>query len=351
MKRVLALCLVACGGEPVAPAPARVVEAPPAPPVVTSEWADATSSHPSDGDCSDPALTRAAEKLQASPDADVESILRMFGSPAVRPRVVTIHGDASKAKVPRTAETRCGQATKDDLTTMVLADFLADLEPLPIRARTGAWLTFQAHLLVPASAAKLVVLGERGIPKSVPTSIERDRVRARFALDRPGGFNVQLVADVAGGPRPVLEARVFADVPPTTAEPTAPGENEPTLDAMVAAVRKDEGLRPLARAARLDALAKAHAEKMAATKKLAHDVGDGDLAERFQAEGYAASTVGENVAHARTLALAHRALYASPSHRSNLLDAKYTQFGFAVVTATDDANDLWVCEVFSSNLR
>ena len=214
------------------------------------------------------ALTRAAERLRADPGADVEPLLRMFGSPAVRPRVVTVHGDdavqSEGCASTHHATTRCGVATNADTTVIVLADFLADLDPLPIRARTGAWLTFQAHLLVPASAAKLVVLGERGIPKTFPTTIDRDRqrVRARFPLDRPGGFTVQLVADVAGGPRPVLEARVFADTIPTTADSVAPGENEPTLDAMVAVVRKDDGLRPLGRDARLDALAKAHAERM-----------------------------------------------------------------------------------------
>ena len=46
---------------------------------------------------------------------------------------------------------------------------------------------------------------------------------------------------------------------------------------------------------------------------VAHDVGHGDLAERFAAESLGARLVGENVVKARTLALAHRALHAAPA--------------------------------------
>lgn len=350
MKRLALLLLGACAAKepPAVVAPIATPEVAQPTPVVVNEWATVTSSRPSDG-CADPALARAAEKLLATPEAEVEPLLRMFGSPAVRPRVVTIHGDAAKAQVARKPETRCGEATSGDTTVRVLADFLADLEPLPTRARTGEWLSFHAQMLAPASAAKLVVLGERGIPKSFPTTFEQGRVRARFPLDQPGRFTVQLVATIAGGPRPVLEATVFADTTPTLAEPAAPGEDLPSLDKMIARVRKDEGLSPLKRDLRLDELAKKHAEAMAAKKLLAHDVGDGDFAERFQAQGFAATTVGENVAHAKTLALGHRALWASPSHRSNLLDAQYTRYGFAVVD--DDSDHLWICEVFTSEMH
>lgn len=296
----------------------------------------------------DAALMRAA----AEPD-HVEARLRELGSPLVRPRVLTAPADAweplkARLQSMHTAHTRCGVSLDGDAATVVSAEALADLAPLPVRARTGAWLTLDATVHVPASSAKVAVLGPRGAPKTYPTAIERGHVRARFTLDQPGAFTVQLLADVEGGPRPLLEARVFADVEPSRAALAAPGEREASLDAMIAAVRSEEGLPGLRRDPRLDALAATHAEQMRKAGRVAHDLGDGDLAQRFQAEGYVASVVGENVARAESLALAHRALYASPSHRMNLLNAQYTRVGLATVT---DGPRIWVCEVFSSDLR
>jgi len=294
----------------------------------------------------------------------------------VRPRVLAASGrgvvddEAVRARLvaSRRPITRCGVAFArpavggdgNELLVVVAVDALADLEPLPARARTGQWLSFDAGLHVPASSAKLVVLGPRGLPRTVPTTIDRTtgRVRARFALDRPGPFTVQLVADLAGGPQPLLEARVFADVEPTADDspPPAPGEGAAsgdddalTLARMTAALRASESLSPLVRDERLDMLALAHAERMREARTIAHDLGDGDLALRFESAGLAAKAVGENVARARSVTLAHRALHASPSHRMNLLHAEHTHAGFAVVT--DDSGQVYACEVFASGLR
>jgi uncharacterized protein YkwD len=80
-----------------------------------------------------------------------------------------------------------------------------------------------------------------------------------------------------------------------------------------------------------------------------HDVGDGDPAERLQNAGLFAKESGENVAHAQSVRLAHRALYASPSHRTNLLRQEFDRAGLAVL---DDADgSVWVAEVFAADLR
>lgn len=238
-------------------------------------------------------------------------------------------------------------------------------------------MTFEARVHVSARSAKLVVLGPHGAPRTVPTSLDGSGLaRARFALDQPGAFTVQLVGDVAEGPRPLLEARVFADVAPTPPgeEPPAPGEADPAaisagaaattadggvaavhadalaLDRMVAALRAFEGSPPLARDEKLDALARAHAERMRDRHSVAHDLGDGDFKDRFEAEGSLdARAVGENVAHAPTVALAHRALHASPSHRINLLRADYTHMGVGVARASDGS--VYVCETFAAKER
>ncbi|MBN9160259.1 MAG: hypothetical protein J0I07_04815, partial [Myxococcales bacterium] len=271
----------------------------------------------------------------------VVSMMRAHGQPDVRPRIVSASSrgprddDAIRARLEssRRPGTRCGVALVrpepasgkegSELFVAVAVDALADLDALPTRARTGEWLTFSSLLHVPATSAKLVVLGPRGLPRTVPTSIERTstgpmRVRARFALDRPGAFTVQLIADLENGPLPLLEAHVFADIEPPPDDETGrapvPGEDlaggddgAAALARMTAALRASESLAPLRRDDRLDAIAHAHAEQMKTARTIAHDLGDGDLALRFESAGLAAKVVGENVARARSVALAHRA--------------------------------------------
>jgi uncharacterized protein YkwD len=54
--------------------------------------------------------------------------------------------------------------------------------------------------------------------------------------------------------------------------------------------------------------------------------------------------MGENVAHALTLERAHRVLWASPSHRGNLLDRRFRDLGVGV--ARDSDGSVWVCQLF-----
>jgi uncharacterized protein YkwD len=315
-------------------------------------------------------------KLRGSPFLDIDGLSiaqRASGEPHVWPRAWTISGraldhtatleklDLWRAGFRDLGERRCGVATgvAADGTQVVAAvavDALADLAPLPLRTRTGSWLTVDARLLVPASIAHVVVVGPSGTPRNVPTSFENGRVRARFAADRPGAFTVQVVADVATGPRPVIEASVFADVEPPQ-EPVAsaaPGEVAGAaapdaatgLTRMIDALRAGAELRQVSRDRRLDALATAHARRMLQAHTVGHDVGDGDPAQRVQNAGISASHTGENVAHAPSVALAHRSLYASPSHRANLLHAAFDRVGIGL--ADDPDGSVWVVELFTS---
>ncbi len=394
----LTFLLIGCGTSTPPAEPA--IPAPPTARAATNEWVTSTRSPwPVDviderltavGEaCGAPdgALVRVAARLAAerarglgAPDPDrIAGLLRAEGEPHVRPRVVsgtrrTLEDGSFQSALAggRTTRTRCGLAIAspdhasgkegDALVVAVAVDALADLEPLPTRARTGEWLSFAARLHAPASSAKLLVLGPRGLPRTVPTSLDRKSgtVKARFALDQPGAFTVQLVGDLENGPTPLLEARVFADVEPTSEEgPTrAPGEDAlrdaggddaDALAAMILGLRSAESAPALVRDARLDAIALAHAEEMKRARRAAHDVGEGDLTRRFDDAALSAKVVGENVARARSIVLAHRALHASPSHRLNLLRADYTHVGVGVVH--DERGDVWACEVFAGGLR
>ncbi len=83
---------------------------------------------------------------------------------------------------------------------------------------------------------------------------------------------------------------------------------------------------------------------MRRARKTAHDAGDGDLNQRLEQQGLQLEA-GENVAHAGNAALAERALWASPSHRENLLFARFDSVGIGV--AHDPDGTLWVCQVFA----
>jgi len=324
----------------------------------------------------DAALSRvAARVLSRAPGADMPDpvelafSLRREGEPHPWPHAWTLVGgdlaDVSErlksflASFSEGGTRRCGVARQHaaegtDSIAVVVVDALADLAPLRTRARVGEWLRFSAAMLVPATAAKLVVLGPVGAPRTVPTSLHDGRVDATFAPDVPGAFTVQLLATTSEGPRPVLEAMVFADSDPPKdlTELVAPGELAEPIDgdadalfAMVNGARKTEARAPLARDPSLDRLAEAHAAAIARLGRLAHDAGDGDPMSRVRAAGLATTSVGENVAHAVTAKLAHRLLWASPSHRQNLLDARFRSLGVGAVKGPDGS--LWVCELFA----
>jgi hypothetical protein len=352
------------------------------------EWARETASpRPSDGSSArDPALapicaeTDAALGLVAKRLAshrivadDVEGLvdaLRAAGEPHVWPRAMALEGrvvdrvearariDRWLAAFRRRGRLRCAIASATDsgreTVAVVAVDAQADLEPIATVVRPASWVDVDARVLVPASAAKLVVLGPSGPPRTVPTSLVAGRVRSRANLDRAGAWKLQLVVDGDGGPRPVLEAIVFAGVAPRARlEELAPGEglaasgdDADALANMIAEARASEGLGRLRSSRMLDRLARAHAERMMRASELGHDVGDGDVRRRLEDAGIDAASVGENVAHAATLALAHRALWASPSHRDNLLGPRFDRVGVGVTRDADGT--VWVAELFAS---
>ena len=220
--------------------------------------------------------------------------------------------------------------------------------------RVGSWVEVRAQMRVPFNGAKVVVLGPRGAPKAAPTSTNGANVVARFAADAEGAWLVQVLAEVEHGPRPVLEALLIAGSGSRRegAQQEAPGENvvglegdpEGLLQQMLGAARNSEGLRPFEREKRLDQLAHDQALALRAAQRVAHDLGSGDPETRASAAGLTLRAVGENVAHGANVAAAHRALWSSPSHRSNILSAYFDSIGIGV--ARDADGSVWVCELF-----
>ncbi|HEU5077286.1 MAG TPA: CAP domain-containing protein [Polyangiaceae bacterium] len=327
----------------------------------------------------DQALHRAAAKLLTQEllgrpldNASLVFAVRTSGGPYVKPRGIRLRQEAATdlgafagpmrewlSTLGLSTERRCGiasiQSESGYWLSVVAAEALADVAPLPLRISPGTRLHFLAHLLVPATEAALVVLGPKGPPRQLPASLAGDRVEASFFLDTPGLHQIQLVVDEAGGPGAAVEAWVgVGDTLPATVDAApVPGEGlridprepERAIFEMLNAARVSEGLPPLAPDPRLAQLAERHAAAMRSSERLEHDLGDGNPRWRLEAEGVYAAAAGENLARAASLTRAHRAIWASPSHRANLLNPHFDKVGIGVERSA--SGEWWVCELLA----
>jgi hypothetical protein len=178
------------------------------------------------------------QRLRGETHLDLDAIvfaMRAAGEPHVWPRAWVVAGraldhDATLDKLEAWGKTfrdpgdrRCGVAVggaRDgtEVVAAVALDALADLSPLPTTARVGMFVALDSQAIVPLASPQVILQGPGAEPRAVPTwtSLENGvaHVRARFLAERPGPFTVQIVADADTGPRPILEARLFADVAP-----------------------------------------------------------------------------------------------------------------------------------------
>ena len=151
----------------------------------------------------------------------------------------------------------------------------------------------------------------------------------------------------------------------TTSLSTTPQETRDKAD-LIAAInheRTTRGLGPLTEDPILSKAACAHSEEMAARDYFDHHsptLGlatpmDRYLACLHRADGATPDTlrIGENIYYCSlfnsiyTADYAHRALMASPEHRANLLDPRFTQVGLGLFH--DGHGGFWVTEMFLGN--
>ncbi|MDH4116056.1 MAG: S-layer homology domain-containing protein [Acidimicrobiia bacterium] len=100
--------------------------------------------------------------------------------------------------------------------------------------------------------------------------------------------------------------------------------------------RTSRGLSPLVEHADLNAGAQSQAQAIADAGELFHNPDLGSVTTGWR-------VIGENVAYASSVSVAHTALMNSPSHRDNILNSGYTHVGVGVVV---ENNTVWVAEVF-----
>lgn len=101
--------------------------------------------------------------------------------------------------------------------------------------------------------------------------------------------------------------------------------------------RANRGLRSYSVASDLVAVARRHAQRMAASHSIYHNPNLGSDVDNWQA-------VGENVGMGGSAGSIHQAFMNSAPHRANILDSDFTQVGMG--TAYDDKGVLYVTQVF-----
>lgn len=96
--------------------------------------------------------------------------------------------------------------------------------------------------------------------------------------------------------------------------------------------RAEQGLRPFTRDKSLDILAQSYAQSISKTKYFSHyDQQGNGVEDRAQDSHIRYNYIGENLALAKTAAIAHKALLESASHKQNIISKVFQKMGVGVV--------------------
>ncbi len=116
------------------------------------------------------------------------------------------------------------------------------------------------------------------------------------------------------------------------AEPAPHAALEKKMAERVNAARAEHKLPPLTYHDGCAGVARGHSRDMAENHFFGHESPTtGKVGDRLERAGVPHRASGENVAGAKTLAIAHRNLMASPPHRKNILNRDFTHIGVGIV--------------------
>jgi hypothetical protein len=284
------------------------------------------------------ALAEAAAELlladTAPSDEALAQAVRRAGSDAVLVRALFTRGENSARSERFIAETRertdapiaCGVAQSDRARLMLVAPRAGELLPIerkPIPLVRG-------HIERGFSSPKLIVVDADGGLQHIETSARELETGIELDPQWPRPLRVQLIAKGPAGPRPIAERVLGA--------PAALANDLPVdLDAehQLTVVRGEAGARGLREHKLLTEVATAHAQKVCAEGRIAHELAPGeDPEQRLRARGVSARRVGETIARERSAGGALQRMLASPAHRLTLLERSFTDVGLG--KARDD---------------
>jgi uncharacterized protein YkwD len=311
----------------------------------------------------------AARQVELDPEL-LNYWLRKRGSPYVTPEVwsVEVAGpvgpevdaaaqDWLSANRPR-GPVRCGIGSAVSSSTqsivMLRAQNPGQLLPIPMKVAPNTKQRVEVRLFDPPLGVELVALPPVGRARRATMSVSGELAQADVYLSDPGEWLLQVMVEASGGPKPVFLAAVQVGGEPKAfnERKAVPGEKayraelapEAAIEAMLNQARKTAHLGPLKRSTTLDQIAQRHSENMARMGRISHDTGDGLPGRRIEAAGLSVAAAGENVALAPSVLRLHRALWASPSHRENMLLPRWEEVGIGV--AKDASGRLFLTQLF-----
>lgn len=271
----------------------------------------------------DDRLTEAAAALilRAEPitPARLVAEVRAQGYDGMGLRARELSCDAPRA---REESVECGEARTDGRCLVVTGRRLGSL------VREGA--TIRGTLSDGFTRPELVVESASG--ELAQFRLSRAELEAGVLLPSDSApRKIQLVAEGAGGPRPVAEL-VFARAEPQPT-PLAPARAERSPSALLTELqtfRGASGLGKLRDNKLLSLSATRHAENVCAQGELAHRLEGEDPELRLRREHVAARAVGEAIARAESPGRAWDALVESPAHRLALHRREFTDVGIGL---------------------
>lgn len=197
------------------------------------------------------------------------------------------------------------------------------------RTAAGAVRRLVAATAVAATAA-LAPAGAASAAECAGTLLQRLLCTAPAPAPAPATTTTPPVAPSVT--TTTLPPVTVAPAPSLPAAPRVVPEAARRLLDLANAERRQAGLGPLAWRDDAAAIAVAHSQRMAAAGDLFHNDAYFTAATRTLLN---ASALGENVAYNGSVDDAHRRLMASPGHRANLLDRRFSAAGMGVVLAPD----------------
>ena len=172
-------------------------------------------------------------------------------------------------------------------------------------------------------------------------------VRGQVTGSAAGGWLADALGPLENSLREVFADAVLSGIAVATVHPQADervdlpfkladGRVDEEAEARMLKLLNDErtqaGLAPVKLDAQLTEAARAHSRDMLAQGYFAHENNEGKRpADRVSAAGVRWAVVGENLALAPTVDIAHQGLMKSPGHRENILSPQYHRVGIGVV--------------------